>query len=488
MAIEKFVLGKNDHVVLVSDLDPETCKARLREQINENGSMLGPKPLGGYCDDQSFELSPSSPLLAIPFQPLVRGRITSQDGRTVVAATVEMRPFIRGLVAWAMRLAVGALLVFIATLFMFPALPPLIYSFAATFLIPSAVAVACLVALRLTYPAALGLAVDSVRSTLAAVDLTESQASREIARPPVAEHLWRDLAAVVTGMLLTLGTAFFMHSAAWNLWTEGRYSECAELCKPVLALVEGTLGSGNARSGDCRYYLAECLRCQGKYREAEDLYRQSLALLEGTLGSQHHFIADLNYNLARTLEAQGELAEAEPLYKRSIELWNAAWGKGNPVSTKAENRLAMLYDRMGRYQEAARLQEGVLAADEKFFGKNSQAWGQDTNDLSVIYFHMGDRQGAQKFIEVSITAKSSLPLSRRYSLATSLFNRAKINALAPAQDEKRALEIWSEYAGRGQEGDREGLYRAVLVKSQPDYEVPHSEARVDAALAPPTRP
>ncbi|MBZ0185039.1 MAG: tetratricopeptide repeat protein [Candidatus Obscuribacterales bacterium] len=101
-----------------------------------------------------------------------------------------------------------------------------------------------------------------------------------------------------------------------------------------------TLGENNAKTVNCKYITAECLRCASNLEESAALYEEALEFQLAEYGKDSPQVAWTLDNLGRVYQSLNKTSRAESLYKDAIRAWQSS-GQSLLVA-RCQNRLALL--------------------------------------------------------------------------------------------------------------------------------------------------
>jgi tetratricopeptide (TPR) repeat protein len=489
MSLPRIILSLPDQSTLSTKLSVQNAHRNLWDYLRSSPDN-STKQISGNLDGDNFRLSKTAGIN--PFTFTSKLALKEQAGKTLLLLDIDLSPVTNVIVTVWLHFLLGSFLAVTATAFLTPAPFALITSILGSFAIPALLLAGILISLKVRLPEEKQAITNILASVLNAVpeDLIVNPKKR-----PSLILATVPLFAFVGGCL---GLAFFLHSEAWNLWVDGKYKQCEELCRPVLTLTEFALGPHNSIVAQNAYYIAECCRMEGNLDEASHFYKVSLEGCERNLGANHKIVADNCYNLARVEEQKGNLKEAQKLYKRAMQIWDNSpeFGPRSAVISKLCNRLALLDTRLKDYKEAIAMQERANIIDKNYAGqypeaKDSVAIG--TNDMGVIQALAGHTKEAESLYKEALTQKKRLFGGANYSDAITMYN---LSELYQGLDQKteaealrsKAIKIWHDYlpnhpdVGKLLSQDKTKLFTQIRELNAADYEVPHWEARVDAIV------
>ena len=297
------------------------------------------------------------------------------------------------------------------------------------------------------------------------------------------------LAALICGAIY-LSIAFGLHAAAWNYWAAGDYKRCAELCQRVAVLAQSILGKDDATVADCKYYLAETLRCTSKLDEAISLYKEADRPMSEKLGSNNAFRTDVLFNLGRCYEEKLDYKQAQGYYKQALADWAKAFGSNNMICAKAQDRLAALQFKNKELNEAKESAQSALRIDRAYGSKYDATIASDLNDLAVVETASGDIESALKHLKEAQALQES-GSADKYSIAAVYINQAHALLLASRAEEalasfnsaSRLLAYKTPPAGEllalKDLEELSSFYASEIRKQRQRYEVPNFDSRAE---------
>ena len=433
-----------------------------------------------------FSIAPSWIPLVSLFDPAIEGLIQSEDGCSNVAFRTANSNWAIATINAPFVAVVVVVIGYIASLYLLPH-PILLFSAVLGAIgIPVACSLFTAIICKYRFSTQLKVALDFLCNACGCRDLSEvgRDGVRELnARATIPEEF------IVGGICgaIYLGAAVALHTLAWNLWVEGKYLECANLCQPVAALAEAALGKDSATVGDCKYYLAESYRCAGKLPEAAQLYEQAIQIMAPTIGAENTFYADAVYNLGRVLEEQGRFVDADVQYKKALDIWanSPLIGAENIVYAKGVNRLGVLRIKTHNGTESEISFAEALKIDKRYSSQLTRV-EEDLNDMSAGLiaqnkFESGLRM-ASKSLELKLRkGKNDLSLAPNYiNLARAAIGLNQMDAAQKSFDRAAVLLGAAKTAVSVDEVCKLSALYGQKVKSQRAlYEVPNFGTRSD---------
>jgi tetratricopeptide (TPR) repeat protein len=484
MSLATFLLPIDRQYVIATAYSPDDCAAKLKELLAEG-------KLQGTLTNSKFVLYSKTSWWRRIFQPVFHGEIKAQgDGQANIEFTSSLRKPAALVINTALSSLVGAIIGIIACSYLIRDVLATTYAFIGITLIPLLTAIAAWLFAQTVVP-------EETKQVLSVMSGSFAEASSPQGLTKQGRLSIEQFAAGILACLLSLGAAYYMHKLAWNYWCDGQYARAEELCRPVAQLTEAFLGSKNAASADCRYYLAECLRCQGpaelrerneSFKEPQAIYEQCLKDMSKSLGDTNPFVGDIRFNLARMYDQTGRHQLADEGYRRVVDDWSrsAEIGPHSMYLARVLDRLAMLCLKEGKFDDAEKFQEQALKIDEEYGEHAGRSIGEDLNDLALVFDRKEDYKTAEDFYQKALDKKIAVVGPGHYSIATTLFNLAEIKQ--KLGDEKaykelsgKAYSIWAQVLGPKDRTlpDAMQKYQLVLDLTKPDYEVPHVDTRFD---------
>jgi tetratricopeptide (TPR) repeat protein len=248
------------------------------------------------------------------------------------------------------------------------------------------------------------------------------------------------------------------------------------------------LGPKSFVAADCRYYLAESLRCAVRLREASELYEENTKAFKADSGPMAGFLASNYFGLARIEDEEGRHQDAEVHYQKAIDLWSAdkSIGANNPWAAKGLDRLAMLNLKENRFDQAKAAMNKALQIDKALGDNSFRSVGEDLNDLALIYDKEEDFKKADATYKEALAAKEKSVGKDHYTVGTTLNNLADIeDRLGHKEDSERlksrADRIWLSWLGGdfNRYPDDMQRYRQLTKMANSDYERPNADTRFD---------
>lgn len=479
------------------------CFQKGRDRIDSD------KPLGGYVDQNSFELFRRSDFFRMWFQPAIEGRYEQYSGMTRVRILTKLRPGTQKLLGAAPAAFIGASLAAVLSSYMLPHVVALFYSFVGTVTLPLVLSIVCFFIAKWVVPTDLRYLMKLLRSSVNRSMGSSKKSSKgspkdtpyeDSSRTSNYEQVftaWTDLKlrgflsdevkAGIIAVVVYIAAAVGTHAIAWNYWTEGKYDVSASLCLPGVQLTQVVLGSDSGPVADARYYLAECYRCMGKLDDAEKLYGQALKTWSSTIGNDHMFLADAEFNIGRVYELQGKSDLASAHYLNAAKIWQRALGNNSMAESRTYDRIASNLLKQGKIDDAVSYMKRALDIDRTYGSSAGRSVGEDLNDLAVLMMRKGDMGEAQKLLDESLKFKTKQVGKNGYSLVSTLLNLSVVHRSfgrehLAQKDLLRAREILNRHLKRLKLQPSDDLYMdllAVLRKHQNDYEAPVFDTRSD---------
>lgn len=146
-----------------------------------------------------------------------------------------------------------------------------------------------------------------------------------------------------------------------KLYSQGRYSEAAEIGEHLLRMVEKAKGPDHPETAISLNKLALSYLGNKDYARAEPLFQRALKIREKVLGADHPSTASSLNNLAMLYQDMGDYARAEPLYKRALEIREKVFGPEHTVVATCLNNLGVVQEKAKEYDKAIENLEKYLA-------------------------------------------------------------------------------------------------------------------------------
>jgi len=250
--------------------------------------------------------------------------------------------------------------------------------------------------------------------------------------------------ACITSLLMIV----LLDQVTEHFWKRGDYLRVELITRPAAELTEMVLGHDNLITEQCRFQLAEALRCENppKFKEAQILYERSTE--SQSLKNDPVELANNLFSFGRVLDQTGRHVEADKCYREAIE----KWPKGSDHShllwlARALDRLAMLCLKEHKFSDAESLEKQALDLDRSIGKESTRSVGEDLNDLALVYDQQDNFMQAEKYYKEALEYKESHPQCPIYSRATTLYNLAEIEKILGHQREfatfsTEAYQIW----------------------------------------------
>lgn len=201
-----------------------------------------------------------------------------------------------------------------------------------------------------------------------------------------------------------------LEQEAWELESQGKYSEAIPLAQRALLLWEKALGKEHPLVVYNLNYLATLYKEQGDYNGAEPLYQRALAINEKLEGKDSPIVASILNNLAGLYQYQGNYSEAEQLLQRSLTINEKVHGKKHPDVATVLNNLALLYQAQSNYAQAEPLLQRALAIREQLLKPESTLIASSLNNLAVIYGKQGKYSASEPLLQRALAiVEKALP-------------------------------------------------------------------------------
>lgn len=362
-----------------------------------------PSHLVSRLKENKFALYVKTPVYLRPFITKING-VVQEDGQILARVGISRwaQGVINGPIAAAFSIGIG----FAVSSYLLPHPILLFYAFLLASVVPL---LSCLISVLICKQLMrqdLPFLIEHLESVCGSSDWIGADLENWMELPRHKLFSTEIIAGIVCGVIY-LGIAFGLHAQAWNLWCEGKYKACADLCRPVASLAQAILGDDSATVADCKYYLAECYRCMGDTKKAKEMYLQAIDVMAKTLGEENPFYADTVYNLGRCQEIEGEFDKAYENYKKTLSIWKNSplVGPRNMVYAKGLNRTAICLLKMNRAKEARPLMEECLKIDKAYKKRAGKSIQEDLNDLAAIDIALGDYDKAIEESKRSIVRK-----------------------------------------------------------------------------------
>ncbi len=201
-----------------------------------------------------------------------------------------------------------------------------------------------------------------------------------------------------------------LEQEAWELESQGKYSEAIPLAQRALLLWEKALGAEHSTVAYSLNRLATLYKEQGNYSGAEPLYQRALAINEKLEGKDSPIVASILNNLAGLYQYQGNYSGAEQLLQRSLAINEKVHGKEHPDVATVLNNLALLYQSQSKYTQSEPLLRRSLAIREKVLKPENTLIASSLNNLAVVYGKQGNYNGAEPLLKRALAiVEKALP-------------------------------------------------------------------------------
>jgi tetratricopeptide (TPR) repeat protein len=481
MNLTPLLIQAEKHYKLTCDKSVDECIALLQEICAAKRDKT--KPLVGTVDATGFNVRRRTWFGAQLFQTCIKGTFSKRESGTGVE--IPLVPSLNSTGSSAINAPAncifGAVIgVIICNMFVQDAVA-VSYAFLYMVMIPA------VIMFFVAISATLSVSDDSTKIVgILEKQLGASKTPVPSQKAKFKQVLWGESFALIIGTVLFVGFSYFLHTFVWGLWCRGEYLNVEAFCRPVYDCTRTLFGESSGAASDCRFLLAESLRCRAKSKEASWLYQKSIDLFDAKQNGRVAFVADNKFGLARIEDQSGRHADAEHLYKEAIEGWTQSKQIG-PKSiwvSRALDRLAMLYLKEGKYADAQDAMQKALNIDRALGKETGRSVGEDLNDDALIFDKQEQYDQASKLYEEALREKERVLGKNHYSLGTTLFNLSDIRKLqhrAKESDElaDRASKIWSASLGHGNYLDPYREYMEIMLRTRSEYEVPFADTRFD---------
>jgi len=481
MNLTPLLIQSEKHYRLACDKTPDECAALL-EQICSGRTERG-KPLVGTLDAKGFKVHKRTGPGGQLFQPSVQGTFAERQGVTGTDIKLQLTLNTLGTstINAPANIIFGSVFGVILCAFFLQDAVAVSYAFLYMVMVPAVLMLVAAIAATVIVSEDCKAIVD-----LLAIKLEATKTAECRRKTPIKAVLLGETPALIVGIIAFVGFAYFLHNLAWNLWCKGQYTDVEAFCRPVYEFTNSLLGESSGASSDCRYFLAECLRCRSKLRESSHLYQKSIDLFAANPGAKAVFVADNKFGLARIEDQSGRHQDAEHLYKEAIEGWSQSQQIG-PKSiwvSRALDRLAMLYLKEGKFADAKEAIDRALVIDRALGKHAGRSVGEDLNDKALIFDKEERYDTAGKLYEEALQEKERVVGKNHYSVGTTLYNLSYIRKLQHRQQESdqlasRASKIWTAALGPDRYPDQFREYMKIINLTRSEYEVPFADTRVD---------
>ncbi|HEY9772921.1 MAG TPA: tetratricopeptide repeat protein [Planktothrix sp.] len=459
------------------------CADTLQSIVGPGQNAGKARPLVGNIGAEGFTVQRRPGLAGMLFAPSFEGKYEVAGDNTDVVIKSSLNKVGKALLNAAINTILGAVIGVVVCLAMLPDAVAVSYAFLCMVLIPAFI---------LVFATALGhfvIAFDTkfVRNLLSK-QLGATQTEVPVKDGPILKTLLQEAYATPSTILLFILCAYGLHSVYAKFWAEGDYMKTAALTRPVEVFTSSLLGPKSFVAADCRYYLAESLRCAVRLREASELYEENTKAFKADSGPMAGFLASNYFGLARIEDEEGRHQDAEVHYQKAIDLWSAdkSIGANNPWAAKGLDRLAMLNLKENRFDQAKAAMNKALQIDKALGDNSFRSVGEDLNDLALIYDKEEDFKKADATYKEALAAKEKSVGKDHYTVGTTLNNLADIeDRLGHKEDSERlksrADRIWLSWLGGdfNRYPDDMQRYRQLTKMANSDYERPNADTRFD---------
>jgi tetratricopeptide (TPR) repeat protein len=481
MNLTPLLIQAEKHYKLACDKSVDECVALLQQICASKRDKT--KPLVGTVDANGFNVRRRGWFGAQLFQTAIKGTFAQRESGTGVE--IPLLPSLNSTGSSAINAPAncifGAVIgVIICNIFVQDAVA-VSYAFLYMVMIPA------VIMFFVAISATLSVSDDSKKI----VDILEQQLGASKTQAPSQKAKWKAVLlgesfALLVGTVLFVGFSYFLHTFVWGLWCRGEYLDVEAFCRPVYDCTRTVFGESSGAASDCRFLLAESLRCRAKLKEAGRLYQKSIDIFDAKQGGRVAFVADNKFGLARIEDQSGRHSDAEHLYKEAIEGWSQSKqiGPKSIYISRGLDRLAMLYLKEGKYADAQDAMQKALSIDRALGKESGRSVGEDLNDDALIFDQQEQYDQAGKLYEEALQQKECVVGKNHYSLGTTLFNLSDIRKLQHKSKESaelaaRANKIWAAAVGHGNNIDQYREYMEIMLRTRSEYEVPFADTRFD---------
>jgi tetratricopeptide (TPR) repeat protein/predicted MPP superfamily phosphohydrolase len=268
--------------------------------------------------------------------------------------------------------------------------------------------------------------VGEVRLMIAMLLLRLQRPDEALAQVERALASTRDLAAKTRlSLSSTLGACHFAKGdvvAALDVW------------RPLLPVLEQTLGPDDAALDTLRFNVAIALERIGKHADAQPLLE--IALERNTrLDADGQRTRETAFELAQVLRRRGRLDEASALMERVIASEIRMLGEDAALVADHRARLADVRHAAGDLAHARRLHEQALDSDRRRLGDEDPLVAQRLSDLALVLRDMGELVLAERLLERAVTICTMRLPPDDQQTALTLYNLAAVLESAGKVDE-----------------------------------------------------
>jgi hypothetical protein len=347
-------------------------------QFCDNDNASKSKPLSGWVEGQSFELTPSqSGILSVQS----KGSISADADGSVINVRTELSQSSKRLLFLCACLILGAAASVLHSLIFGSDDVGTIWSFMATVFIPACIWLAALFVIKHSLEPKHKPFINLLCTSLNAhtIDSPSQPASttfefKNTKTSRNANGTVKTLAATLVlpfllGAFVSNTASHKFQDLAFSQWQQGNYSITEWMYKPAAELSSYIFLADPAKQARCMAMFATILKDQSRFAEAESLYRKAIFFEEKSDKVTTATKASTYEDLARVCEAQDKLIQAEEMYNKTLNLLKRDETQSSRIPSPL-SKLALLHAKQGKFEQAQEEQKEAISLYEDLLKEN----------------------------------------------------------------------------------------------------------------------